>query len=176
MRAISILAAALFAALAFSQLDGSYTLPLEDSAINYAKAPVSDRVAQLKKDLESARKKLAYDPDLGYLPSLLETLGVPASSQVLVFSKTSFQAPRISPRTPRAIYFNDSVTVGYVKGGDVLELTAQDARQGTIFYIVEQMVEHAKNLEFEQAAAIRDRLFRLREGVFGVSGDSSAVA
>ncbi|HMW18543.1 MAG TPA: excinuclease ABC subunit UvrB [Accumulibacter sp.] len=32
------------------------------------------------------------------------------------------------------------------------------------------MLEHAKNLEFEKAAAIRDELFRLREQVFGVSG------
>ena len=32
------------------------------------------------------------------------------------------------------------------------------------------MGEHARNLEFEQAAEIRDRLFRLREGAFGVSG------
>ena len=33
-----------------------------------------------------------------------------------------------------------------------------------------QMAEHARNLEFELAAEIRDRLFRLREGAFGVSG------
>ena len=32
------------------------------------------------------------------------------------------------------------------------------------------MTEHARNLEFERAAEIRDRLFRLREGAFGVSG------
>jgi hypothetical protein len=127
-----------FAFLAYSQLDGSYTLPLEDPAIDYAKAPVSDPVWRLKNELESGKRKLAYDPDLGYLPSLLAALKVPESSQVLVFSKTSFQAPRISPRTPRAIYFNDAVTVGYVKGGDVLELTAQDARQGTIFYTLDQ--------------------------------------
>jgi excinuclease ABC subunit B len=32
------------------------------------------------------------------------------------------------------------------------------------------MTEHARNLEFERAAEIRDRLFRLRQGAFGVSG------
>ena len=32
------------------------------------------------------------------------------------------------------------------------------------------MTEHARNLEFEQAAEIRDRLFHLREVVFGASG------
>ncbi|MBP6097062.1 MAG: excinuclease ABC subunit UvrB [Methyloversatilis sp.] len=30
-----------------------------------------------------------------------------------------------------------------------------------------EMIEHAKNLEFEKAAAARDRLFKLRSGVFG---------
>jgi len=28
-----------------------------------------------------------------------------------------------------------------------------------------EMIEHAKNLEFEQAAAIRDEIARIREGV-----------
>ena len=35
---------------------------------------------------------------------------------MLVFSKTSFQAARIRPRRPRAIYFNDEVSVAYVPG------------------------------------------------------------
>jgi excinuclease ABC subunit B len=33
--------------------------------------------------------------------------------------------------------------------------------------IEKEMIEHAKNLEFEQAAAARDRLFKLRNGAFG---------
>jgi excinuclease ABC subunit B len=33
--------------------------------------------------------------------------------------------------------------------------------------IEKEMIEHAKNLEFEQAAAARDRLFKLRSGAFG---------
>jgi hypothetical protein len=69
---------------------------------------------------------------------MLRLLNVPVSSQVLVFSKTSFQASRISPRTPRALYFNDGVSVGWVKGGDVLELAAVDPRQGVDFYTLDQ--------------------------------------
>ncbi len=42
----------------------------------------------------------------------LPVLGVPVESQVLVFSKTSFQLQRIAPATPRALYFNDSVYAG----------------------------------------------------------------
>ena len=33
---------------------------------------------------------------------------MPVESQLLVFSKTSFQAPKIGPKNPRAIYFNDT--------------------------------------------------------------------
>ena len=53
---------------------------------------------------------------------------------MLVFSKTSFQAPLISPRSPRALFFNDNVAVGSVKGGDVLEFAALDPKQGIVFY------------------------------------------
>ena len=60
---------------------------------------------------------------------------------MLVFSKTSFQAPRINPKNPRAIFFNDTVSVGWVRGGPVLEVIAQDPKQGAIFYTLEQIVE-----------------------------------
>jgi excinuclease ABC subunit B len=33
-----------------------------------------------------------------------------------------------------------------------------------------QMMEHARNLEFEQAASVRDQLGRLRAMTFGASG------
>lgn len=74
---------------------------------------------------------------MGYLPSLLEQLGVNPDSQALVFSKTSFQAGKISPRNPRAIYFNDDVAVGWVRGGDGLEIAALDPKQGIIFYTLD---------------------------------------
>ena len=35
--------------------------------------------------------------------------------------------------------------------------------------IEKSMLEHAKNLEFEKAAAARDELFRIRQQVFGIS-------
>jgi len=68
------------------------------------------------------------------LPALLEALHINADSQALVFSKTSFQSTRISPRNPRAIYFNDNVAIGFVPGGDGLEVAVSDPRQGTVFY------------------------------------------
>src|SRR5688572_19010692 len=77
--------------------------------ISYMTAPVSDPVAQLTGRLQRGEVKLQAEPTRGYLRSLLAALDVPAESQVLVFSKTSFQAPRITPQNPRAIYFNDQV-------------------------------------------------------------------
>ena len=111
---------------------GSYVVPLEHEAIQYSKRPVTDPVSRIN------GKKLEWQDGQGYLLSVLKELKVPVESQVLVFSKTSFQASRIGPVIPRAIYFNDTVTVGYVRGGDVLELAASDPNQGTIFYTLDQ--------------------------------------
>lgn len=62
-----------------------------------------------------------------------------------MFSKTSFQAPLIGPRTPRAIYFSDNVAVGFVRTGEVLEFAAVDKTQGVHFYTLNQeSVGHPK--------------------------------
>jgi len=54
-----------------------------------------------------------------------------------VFSKTSFQASKISLREPRALYFNDSVAVGFVKEGEVSEVVSLDPRQGVNFFTLD---------------------------------------
>jgi hypothetical protein len=107
-------------------------------AIAYQTRPVGDPVARLDRRLSSGQVTLASDPASGYLRSVLDALEVPAESQLLVYSKTSFQAPRIGPDNPRAIYFNDTVSVGWVRGGDVLEFASHDPSQGTIFYTLDQ--------------------------------------
>jgi hypothetical protein len=73
---------------------------------------------------------------LGFLPSLLAHLNVNVDSQMLVFSKTSFHADLISPKAPRAVYFNDNVFIGFAQHGD-LELAALDPTQGVVFYTLE---------------------------------------
>lgn len=123
---------------ALADLDGSYVLPLDDLAIQYASRPLTDPVTELEQRIQSGEAKLEYDADYGYLPSVLRNLKAPVSSQLLVFSKTSFQAARISPHVPRALYFNDKVAVGWVKGGDVVEIASVDPRQGVIFYTLDQ--------------------------------------
>jgi len=106
--------------------------------IAYASAPISDAVTRLNAKLASGEVTLESKGPSGYLESLLKALDVPVSSQVLVFSKTSFQAPRIGPSNPRSIFFNDTVSVGWVRTGPVLELVAQDPNEGAIFYTLSQ--------------------------------------
>jgi hypothetical protein len=122
----------------FAGLDGSYALPLDHPAIQYVSRPVEDRAAKLNQRIRSGETKLAYDPKFGYLPALLKELQLAVSSQVVVFSKTSFQAAHISPWNPRAVYHNDDTSVGFVGGSDVLEVASLDPRQGVIFYTFDQ--------------------------------------
>jgi hypothetical protein len=78
---------------------------------------------------------LPFEERTGYLKPLLNALNISVDSQVVVFSKTSLQSPQIHPRNPRAIYFNDAVVVGWVRGG-FIEIAAQDPTQGAVFYRV----------------------------------------
>ena len=111
---------------------------IDEAPINYNKAKVDDPVSRLQARLDSGKAKLVYDEAHGYLKSVLKNLGVDPSSQALVYSKTSFQLRRISPTTPRSVYFTDDAYVGWVQGGDVVELSAVDPKQGAIFYALPQ--------------------------------------
>jgi len=99
---------------------------------------LADPVALLQRRLSEGKVQLGFVPGTGYLPALLKALGVPVSSQTLVFSKTSSQADLVSPTTPRAIYFNDEVSLGWVPGASVIDLAAIDPNLGPIFYTLEQ--------------------------------------
>lgn len=110
----------------------------EQEPIRYSEGEPSNCVSELQQQLLSGTTTLKFDDRFGYLPNLLEALRVPVASQVLVYSKTSLQLSRISPKTPRAIYFNDDVYIGYCHSGDVLEISAVDPVLGTVFYTLEQ--------------------------------------
>jgi hypothetical protein len=135
---VKLILAGIPAGLGLAGLNGSYLLPLDHQAIQYSKAPVDDAIARLQRRIDSGEVKLQSDDNFGYLRSVLRALDVPESSQVLVFSKTSFQAPRIAPRTPRALYFNDRLAVGFVRTGDVLEFASLDPKLGVVFYTLDQ--------------------------------------
>ena len=99
---------------------------------------MSDAVSALNGQLQSGAAQLRFDPANGYLRSVLDALKVPVESQSLVFSQTSFQGPLINIHNPRALYFNDTVAVGWVRGGKFVEVAVQDPRQGVIFYALDQ--------------------------------------
>ena len=106
----------------------------EQAPINYSASEADDVVSRLQTRIEKGEAALEHDEAHGYLKGLLRELNIPISSQVLVFSKTSFQPSRISPRTPRAIYFGDEAYVGWVQHSNTLEVSLADAELGTNFY------------------------------------------
>jgi len=110
----------------------------EHGVIQYASTAPADPVARLQKRLDGGLAQLRFDDRWGYLPAVLEELKIPRSSQGLVFSKTSLQLVQISPRAPRALYFNDDVYVGAVQGGSLMEVAAVDPRIGAVFYSLSQ--------------------------------------
>jgi hypothetical protein len=111
---------------------------LNQPPINYDDARPENAVSRFQKQLAGGDAKLNFEDDRGYLKSVLAGLKIPESSQVLVFSKTSLQRGRITPKTPRAIYFNDDVYVGFCLRGDVLEVSVADPALGTVFYSLDQ--------------------------------------
>lgn len=122
----------------FSQAPRGFVEPLDHPAIRYWSGALSDPVTALNGKLENGSLHLAFANDAGYLRSVLQALDISTDSQVVVFSQTSRQQDRISPHNPRAVYFNDTVAVGYVRGGDALEVAAQDPVRGVAFFTLSQ--------------------------------------
>jgi len=110
----------------------------EHPAIRYATTETTDRMAALSRAVDAGERTLVRDRSTGYLRPLLDALGVAPESQLLVFSKTGVQRAFTSPHTPRALYFNESVAIGYVPGAPRIEVAADDPRQGVVFYTVDQ--------------------------------------
>ena len=107
---------------------------LEAPEHDYWNRPLNDPFTLLKDDLEQGRLDLDVSNEKAYLESLLKALKIPASTQMVVYSTTSLQLSLISPRTPRAVYFNEDLYLGYVQGGRI-EIVSIDPELGGIFYI-----------------------------------------
>ncbi|MES2708962.1 MAG: hypothetical protein V4726_20370 [Verrucomicrobiota bacterium] len=103
---------------------------------HYWSRPVTDRFTLLKDGLASGVIPLDTSSEKAFVVSLLGALKVPASSQMLVFSATSLQLPRISLRNPRALYFTDDLYIGWVPGGEI-EIVSIDPELGGIYYIMD---------------------------------------
>ncbi|MHC2066465.1 hypothetical protein ACYFX5_03250 [Bremerella sp. T1] len=110
----------------------------DQEPINYSQPSVDNPIAQLQDRIDEGVEQLTSDEDHGYLASVLKALEISPESQVLVYSKTSFQLQNISPRRPRALYFNDDSYVGWVQRGDVVEIMTTDPVRGEVFYTLGQ--------------------------------------
>ena len=124
--------------LARAQRSGMFHGSADDPGIGYMSSPLDNPIDTLNKRLDAGAARLTFQGRSGYLRSALEAIGLPIDSQLLVFSPASLQGRRIGPTNPRAIFFKDDVELGWVRDGDVIEVAAQDARQGIVFYTLPQ--------------------------------------
>ena len=120
----------------------------EQPPVHYSAAQPNDAVQSLQ---ARTQPMTALHGKRGWalVQELCRTFQVPEESQVLVFSKTSKQNDRISPQTPRAIYFNEEVYIGYTLGGAV-ELAAIDPSLGPVFYLVEPAEQRSRPPVFQR--------------------------
>lgn len=120
---------------------------LRGAPLHYDAPATAGLVEDVARRLESGEIELVFDAENGYLAALLEAFEISASSQTLVFSKTSFQNAWISPSRPRALYFGDSVYLGTVPGSPIIEVSSMDPEKGPVFYTLAQDQKRAPRLE-----------------------------
>ena len=128
IRASAAIASAILATMAKADSEEAFEQP----PISYSATAPHDAIARLELRLAAGEVKLAGD-DRAILRELLRSLGIPESSQMLVFSKTSSQAGIIHPGNPRALYFSDDCYIGWVPGG-LVEVASIDPQLGPVFY------------------------------------------
>lgn len=116
-----------------------------EPALDFAAAPHSywdkephDRFSLLSAEVKAGRVRLDTSGELPLLRSLLKALAIPESSQIIVFSSASQQSRLISPRNPRAIYFNEDTSIGYIPGGRI-EVSSLDPDLGAILSILDPL-------------------------------------
>jgi excinuclease ABC subunit B len=127
---------------------------LNGRAILYADR-ITDSMRKAIDETERRRaKQIAYNQAHGITPK-----GVVKRVKDLIDGVYSEKAGREA----------DRLAAASAQQADLAELDEKDAAR-EIKRLEKQMLEHARNLEFEKAAAVRDQLARLRERLFGGSG------
>lgn len=171
-RFASSITVAVVAALAFAVVLAQSTsiwVSRDHAAIQYSTRPPRDRIVRLNEAIQKGTVTLAFDAmPRGYLASVLKALDIPASSQTLVFSENSLQRSHISQRTPRAIYFSDTVAVAWAKGAETIEATALDPTQGVHFYSIPQKARSKPQFVRRNADCLQCHLLPQTHGVPGV--------
>jgi hypothetical protein len=133
-----------------AQHAGTFMGSIEDPAVAYSTAAPHNVVSDLNTKLQQGAVQFAFDSRIGFLQPALDALQIPVDSQLLVFSRGSLQGRRIGEQNPRALFFNDHVALGWVRGGDVLEVAAYDDSNGIVFYTLEQRADAVRPLQFKR--------------------------
>ena len=104
--------------------------------IKYSQTASQDAVAKMAAEIELGDWVVGNVDGKAVLKAVLKKLNISEESQVLVFSKTSFQNSLINQRNPRSIYFSMDAYVGWVPGGKV-EVIIEDEKLGPVFYTID---------------------------------------
>lgn len=121
----------------------------EQAPIHYSETQPKDAAYELEAMMKAGKVKIDRKNAWTVLQGILKQFQIPMESQVMVFSKTSKQNDRISPQTPRVIYYGDNAYVGYSVGGS-LEISTIDPLLGPIFYLLDPEVPATQPLHFER--------------------------
>ncbi len=125
-------------ALMTVSLSTAFGQAFPDPGTEYEQHATSRLVESVQKRINEGKTRFSHDGQYGYLADVLKAFGIPVSSQLLVFSKTSQFRDHINPENPRAVYFNDKVYVAWVPGTPYIELAAVEPDVGSVFYILDQ--------------------------------------
>ena len=163
MRSLCVVSLWFFVVFNFTKIaNAQHALLYDDEyeVIEYGTSDLQDIVSRLQERIIAKEATLSFSTDRGYLDSVLQELNISSTSQILVFSKTSLQQPLISPETPRALYFNDEVYVGWVQGSGILEVASMDPDLGPVFFTLEQKESETPvfNREYELCLRCHDSL------------------
>jgi hypothetical protein len=126
-----------------AQRAGAFRGSTEDAAIRYSSAPLNNAVVEVNRKIQDGTVRLSFEGRSGFLRSALDALQIPVDSQLLVFSRASLQGRLVNDRNPRALFFNDRVALGWVRGGEILEIAAHDESAGVVFYTLDQRADPA---------------------------------
>ncbi len=118
-------------------------LPYAQQPIDYNGPASADAAARLAGRIDAEEAEIEFDDKHGYLLGVLSAFGVPVESQLLVFSKTALHPQLVGPTNPRAMYFNDEVSVTWTPGSSTLEIAADDPHKGPLFYVLHQDAKRA---------------------------------
>ncbi len=125
----------LLAACAAGAVSAQSLPDYEQPPVSYSATAPDDAMTRFQRRLAAGEIVLGGE-GRDVLRAVLQAFEVPVASQILVFSKTSLQRGRIRPSRPRALYFSDTTTVGWVSGG-LIEVATVDPRLGPVFYAVD---------------------------------------